>query len=161
MMPQPRLIDCSIRVQRMKCVLLVPDIFDRADLRLMLDVILCDLQMASVVLQQVQQGCGPRLGPRDSASRCPDRAARQESVAAVYGAGIPSACVVDVGDQKTNIACVDDGISLPASRITLRLGGLDVTRTLYYCLQQVAFPYRECNLRCGCVRGRIGCTPIE
>ena len=29
----------------------------------------------------------------------------------VFGQGVPSACVVDVGDQKTSICCVEDGIS--------------------------------------------------
>lgn len=35
----------------------------------------------------------------------------QESVCAVYGSGLSSACVVDIGDQKTSVCCVEDGIS--------------------------------------------------
>ena len=35
----------------------------------------------------------------------------QESICAVFGQGVGSACVVDVGDQKTSICCVEDGIS--------------------------------------------------
>ena len=40
----------------------------------------------------------------------------QESVCATFGAGLPYACVVDVGDQKTSVCCVDDGVSLISSR---------------------------------------------
>lgn len=35
----------------------------------------------------------------------------QESVCATFGAGVSYACVVDVGDQKTTVSCVEDGIS--------------------------------------------------
>ena len=35
----------------------------------------------------------------------------QESVCATLGSGISSACVVDVGDQKTSVCCVEDGLS--------------------------------------------------
>lgn len=40
----------------------------------------------------------------------------QESVCATFGAGVGSACVIDVGDQKTTICCVDDGLAIPTSR---------------------------------------------
>ena len=40
----------------------------------------------------------------------------QESVCATFGAGLPYACVVDVGDQKTSVCCVDDGMSQQATR---------------------------------------------
>jgi actin-related protein len=35
---------------------------------------------------------------------------------------------VDVGDQKTSISCVEDGISHPATRVHLNYGGADVTQ---------------------------------
>lgn len=35
---------------------------------------------------------------------------------ATYGAGVTCACIVDVGDQKTSICCVEDGISHKATR---------------------------------------------
>ena len=38
------------------------------------------------------------------------------------------ACVVDVGDQKTTISCVEDGISHPNTRIQLSYGGSDITQ---------------------------------
>lgn len=40
----------------------------------------------------------------------------QESLAAIYGAGISNACVVDIGAAKTSIACVDEGLILPDTR---------------------------------------------
>lgn len=35
---------------------------------------------------------------------------------ATFGSGIPSACVVDVGDEKTSICCVEDGVSITNTR---------------------------------------------
>lgn len=40
----------------------------------------------------------------------------QESVCAAFGSGLSSACVVDVGDQKTSVCCVEDGVSHRNSR---------------------------------------------
>lgn len=41
----------------------------------------------------------------------------QESVCATFGSGLSSACVVDVGDQKTSLCCVEDGVSHRNSRL--------------------------------------------
>ncbi|KAG8556954.1 hypothetical protein GDO81_018264 [Engystomops pustulosus] len=70
----------------------------------------------------------------------------QESVCAVYGSGLTSACVVDVGDQKTSICCVEDGISHRNTRLCLAYGGADVTRCFFWLMQRAGFPYRECQL---------------
>lgn len=40
-------------------------------------------------------------------------------MAATFGAGLGYACVVDVGDQKTSVSCVEDGISHPSTRVRL------------------------------------------
>lgn len=40
----------------------------------------------------------------------------QESVSSVFGCGLSAACVVDVGDEKTSICCVEDGLVVPSSR---------------------------------------------
>ena len=40
----------------------------------------------------------------------------QESVSSVFGCGLSAACVVDVGDEKTSICCVEDGLVIPSSR---------------------------------------------
>lgn len=41
----------------------------------------------------------------------------QDHVAATFGAGLGYACVVDVGDQKTSISCVEDAISHRTTRV--------------------------------------------
>lgn len=42
----------------------------------------------------------------------------QDHPAATFGAGQGYACVVDVGDQKTSVSCVEDGISHPSTRVS-------------------------------------------
>jgi actin-related protein len=42
----------------------------------------------------------------------------QDHVAATFGAGLGYACVVDIGDQKTSVSCVEDGISHRNTRVT-------------------------------------------
>jgi len=43
----------------------------------------------------------------------------QESVCATFGSGLSSACIVDVGDQKTSVCCVEDGVSHRNTRYLL------------------------------------------
>ncbi|XP_041378504.1 actin-related protein 8-like isoform X2 [Gigantopelta aegis] len=69
-----------------------------------------------------------------------------ESVCAIFGSGISCACVVDVGDQKTSVCCVEDGISQKSSRIVMEYGGVDVSRCLHWMLGRCGFPLRELNL---------------
>lgn len=40
----------------------------------------------------------------------------QESLCAAFGAGLSTACVVDIGAVKTSIACVDEGQVVPDTR---------------------------------------------
>lgn len=68
----------------------------------------------------------------------------QSGVAATFGSGLPYACVVDIGDQKVQISCVDEGISLPNTRVALKFGGADVTMAFFWLLQKISFPYKEC-----------------
>jgi len=70
----------------------------------------------------------------------------QESLAATYGAGISNACVVDMGATKTSIACVDDGMVIAETRMTLNMGGDDITEFLYVLLEKISFPYRDVDL---------------
>ncbi|KAI1431594.1 hypothetical protein GGR50DRAFT_56621 [Xylaria sp. CBS 124048] len=71
----------------------------------------------------------------------------QESMAATFGAGYTQACVVDVGAQKTSIACVEDGLCVEDSRINLKYGGYDVTDTFIKMMLYDNFPYQDINLR--------------
>lgn len=70
----------------------------------------------------------------------------QESVCATFGTGVGCACVVDVGDQKTAVSCVEDGLSQPATQLVMQYGGADVTRSFHWLLARCSFPYRECRL---------------
>ncbi|GBE86660.1 hypothetical protein SCP_0905400 [Sparassis crispa] len=72
--------------------------------------------------------------------------AQQESLAATYGAGISNACVVDMGAVTTSIACVDDGLVLAGTRMSLNMGGDDISEFLYVLLERISFPYREIDL---------------
>ena len=71
----------------------------------------------------------------------------QESYAATCGAGYSQGCVVDVGAQKTSIACVEDGLVVEDSRINLKYGGFDVTETFVKMLLYDHFPYQDINLQ--------------
>ncbi|KAH8093819.1 actin-like ATPase domain-containing protein [Cristinia sonorae] len=72
--------------------------------------------------------------------------AQQESLAATYGAGISNACVVDMGATKTSIACVDDGLVIAETRMTLNMGGDDITEFLHILLEKISFPCRDIDL---------------
>lgn len=54
----------------------------------------------------------------------------RESVAACFGAGLTSACVVDLGAAHTTIVCVEDGLLLPRTRVALNYGGRDIDDVL-------------------------------
>ncbi|KAH8396056.1 hypothetical protein KR222_002442, partial [Zaprionus bogoriensis] len=71
----------------------------------------------------------------------------QDSVAATYGAGLGYGCVVDIGAQKTSIACIEDGISQLDARVRLAYGGADIDQVLLQLLRKCGFPHRECNVR--------------
>lgn len=81
--------------QHYRTLVLVPDMCKRRHLRAIIEVLLDDLGFAAVLLHQ-------------------------ESVCATFGAGVSSACVVDVGASKVSVSCVDEGISLEQCRYSCR-----------------------------------------
>ncbi|KAF8202322.1 actin-related protein [Pholiota molesta] len=102
-------------------VLVIPDFYDRAYVREWVNLLLVHMGFKQICAQQ-------------------------ESLAATYGAGISNACVVDIGATQTSIACVDEGLVLPDTRMTLNMGGDDITEFLYVLLNRIKFPYREIDL---------------
>ncbi|OQV16815.1 Actin-related protein 8 [Hypsibius exemplaris] len=94
-----------------RVVLIIPDIYDREDVRSMVEILLLDLGFYAVFVVL-------------------------ENVASMFGAAVTSACVVDVGAEKTMLSCVDEGISLPDTRILLHYGGDDITRLSNWFLHQ-------------------------
>lgn len=97
--------------QTYRVVLVIPDICDREDVRSMVDLVLNSLNFFAIFVVL-------------------------ENVASAFGDCIPSACVIDVGAEKTSISCVDDGLSLPETRIMLAYGGDDISRLCNWYFQQ-------------------------
>lgn len=64
----------------------------------------------------------------------------------MFGCGLGSACVVDIGAEKTSISCVDEGASQAATRVCLEYGGSDITILFQWLLNKCSFPYKECDL---------------
>jgi len=103
------------------CVFVIPDLYDKKYVEMMLEMFLKDYAFLKVCFIQ-------------------------ESLAASFGAGYTSACIVDVGAQKTSICCVEDGLCIEDSRINLKYGGFDVTETFIKMMLFDHFPYPEINL---------------
>ena len=54
-----------------------------------------------------------------------------ESVMSSFGLAIQSSCVVDIGSDKVNICCVDEGMIIENTLIRKNLGGKEITKLLY------------------------------
>ncbi|CAK7327227.1 unnamed protein product [Dovyalis caffra] len=80
-------------------ILVLPETFDnRAEIKEMLSIALRDLRFSSAVVHQ-------------------------EGLAAVFGNGLSTACIVTMGAQVTSVVCVEDGVALPSTEKTLPFGG--------------------------------------
>ncbi|KAI3700735.1 hypothetical protein L2E82_45373 [Cichorium intybus] len=89
------------------CLIVVPETFDNREIKEILSIVLRDLRFSSAVVHQ-------------------------EGLAAVFGNGLSTACVVNIGAQVSSVICVEDGVALPHTQITLRFGGEDVSRCLLW-----------------------------
>ncbi|ERE89921.1 actin-related protein 8 [Cricetulus griseus] len=85
-----------------RCILLIPDIYNKQHVKELVHMILMKMGFSGIVVHQ-------------------------ESVCATFGSGLSSTCVVDVGDQKTSVCCVEDGVSHRNTRLCLAYGGSDVS----------------------------------
>ena len=91
-----KIIEQKLQIKRSelasyKVMLLVPDQFLKRHVKLMVEVLLSELSFSAAVIHQ-------------------------ESVCAAFAAGLQTACVIDIGHEKTAISCIDDGISINRSR---------------------------------------------
>ncbi|GAA5942784.1 hypothetical protein JCM1841_000981 [Sporobolomyces salmonicolor] len=102
-------------------ILLIPDLYDEVYVREMSDLLLRTMGFKQLCLQQ-------------------------ESVCATFGAGVSSACVVDIGSSLTKITCIEEGLVLPETRMVLDFGGDDITSFLFTLLMRNNFPYKEADL---------------
>lgn len=102
-------------------LLLVPDSFSRSDVRALGHVLLRHMGLAALHVQT-------------------------EGLCATFGAGLSAACVVDLGATSIGIACVEEGLVLPETRITLSYGGRDMSAFFLDVLRGSSFPYHECDI---------------
>ncbi|KAJ1903735.1 actin-like protein arp8, partial [Coemansia sp. IMI 209127] len=108
-------------LQRFGAVLVIPDLYNRVEVIALAELLLQRMGFQHLIIQQ-------------------------SSTLVTYGAGFSSACVVDVGAQKTSIACIEDGFCYQESRVNIMYGGDDITRFLYHLFMISRFPYREASL---------------
>ena len=104
------------------CVFVIPDLYERQYVTQMLEMLLRDLGFGRACFIQ-------------------------ESLAATFGAAFTSACVVDIGAQKTSICCVEEGMCIENSRVNVKIGGSDVTDTFMRMMLFDHFPYSDINLK--------------
>ncbi|KAF8861954.1 putative actin-related protein [Acephala macrosclerotiorum] len=104
------------------CVVVIPDLYDKKYVEKILELCMKEFEFKQVAFIQ-------------------------ESLAATYGAGYSTACIVDIGAQKTSICCVEDGMCIEDSRINLKYGGYDVTETFMKMMLFDHFPYQDINLK--------------
>lgn len=88
-------------------ILVVPESFDNREIKEMLTIVFRDLHFSSAVVHQ-------------------------EGIAAVFGSGLSTACVVNMGAQVTSVICIEDGGALPTTQMNLRFGGEDISRCLLW-----------------------------
>lgn len=101
--------------------MIVPDLYDHVYLRDLLDLLFRSLGFKQVLLHQ-------------------------ESLGACFGAGLGTACVVDVGASKASVCCVEEGWLLAESRMHLAFGGDDITVVLTEMLRRQQLPCKDVNL---------------
>ncbi|KPI36532.1 putative actin-related protein 8 [Cyphellophora attinorum] len=104
------------------CVIAVPDYYERNNVTAMLEMALIEFNFSKVAFIQ-------------------------EGLAASFGAGVMTACIVDIGDQKTSISCIEDGMIVENSRVNLKVGGNDITNLFVKMILYNHFPYADINLK--------------
>ena len=60
----------------------------------------------------------------------------EEAACAAFGAGVGSACVVDLGGQRATVCCVDEGMPMPGCRQILAYAGDDMDVFLHALLHR-------------------------
>ena len=94
-------------------VLLVPDAFFKEQVKTTVNILLKFLGFRSIFLIQ-------------------------ESISAIFGAGVPSACVVDIGAAHMNVVCVEEGIILPKTHVRQLYAGSDIDLLLLRVIEKLS-----------------------
>lgn len=103
------------------CVFVISDLYEKSYVTELLDMLIREFNFARVCFVQ-------------------------EGLAGSFGAGYTTACVVDIGAQKTSICCVDEGMCVENSRVNIKMGGADVTELFMKMMLFDYFPYADINL---------------
>ncbi|GKU85787.1 hypothetical protein SLEP1_g410 [Rubroshorea leprosula] len=88
-------------------ILVAPETFNNREIKEILSILLRELHFTSTVVHQ-------------------------EGLAAVFGNGLSTACVVNIGAQVTSVICIEDGVALAHTEKTLPFGGEDMSRCLLW-----------------------------
>ncbi|KAL0684640.1 hypothetical protein Bca4012_051488 [Brassica carinata] len=88
-------------------VLVVPGTFDSREIKELLTIVLRDLCFSSAVVHQ-------------------------EGLSTIFGNGLSTACIVNMGAQTSAVVCIEDGVSLPNTEKILPFGGDDICRCLLW-----------------------------
>ncbi|XP_061990212.1 actin-related protein 9 [Rosa rugosa] len=88
-------------------LLVLPETFDSREIKELLSIVLRDLRFSSAVVHQ-------------------------EGLAAAFGNGLSTGCIVSMGAQVTSVICIEDGVALPTTQKTLPFGGEDISRCLLW-----------------------------
>lgn len=103
------------------CVIVIPDYYERTYVTSLLDMAITEFGFGKVCFIQ-------------------------EGLAASFGAGFTTCCIVDIGAQKTSVSCIEDGMIIENSRVNLKYGGRDITEAFVKMVIYNHFPYSELNL---------------
>jgi actin-related protein 8 len=118
-------LDLKIRTRddwgQYSCVIVIPDYYERIYVTSLLNMAITEFGFGRVCFLQ-------------------------ESLAASFGAGFTTCCIIDIGAQKTSITCVEDGMIIDNSRVNLKYGGQDITEAFVKMIMYNHFPYAELNL---------------
>ncbi|PKI84139.1 actin-like protein arp8 [Malassezia vespertilionis] len=106
---------------RYSVLLLVPDSCSKSDLRALGSMLLMQMGFAALNVQT-------------------------EGLCAIFGAGLSAACIVDLGATSIGISCVEEGLVLPETRVSLAYGGQDMSAFFGQVLAHAQFPYRAMNI---------------
>lgn len=102
-------------------VLVIPDLYLISEVEEVVRLLLEDMGFAGILIQQ-------------------------EGVCATFGAGLSSGCVVHLGSDRAAISCVDEGLIIAESRMSLHYGGQDVSRFFMQLLKKANFPYKAFDI---------------
>ncbi|QPG76411.1 hypothetical protein FOA43_003800 [Brettanomyces nanus] len=103
------------------CIFVIPNMYHKSYVETMVDFLLNTMGFSQIALIE-------------------------EGLAATFGSGISTGCVIDVGAATTKVCCVEEGMIIPNSQIVLNYGSNDITRFFIKNLLAQQFPYKEINL---------------